>query len=69
MTHIRLIWTRTAYDCVDNFKIQKDYDREMRGQDTKIEGIGMDLKFKIVNLSDRDGSEMGVEEKYGVDEN
>ena len=29
-TLFRLIWIQTAYDCVDNFKIKKNYDREMR---------------------------------------
>ena len=29
----------------------------------------MDLKSEIVNLSDRDERDIGVEEKYGEDEN
>ena len=56
ITLFRLIWIQPAYDCVDDFKIKKD---------KKVEGVGMDLKSKTVSLSDRDGCEMGVEEKYG----
>ena len=33
----------------------------------KIEGVGMDLKYEILSISDRDGCEIGVEEKSGID--
>ena len=34
-TLFRLIQSQTADDCVDDFKINMNYDSEMRGQDKK----------------------------------
>ena len=46
VTLFRLIWTHAAYDFCDDFKIKKDYDRDMKDQDIKFEGVGMDFKSK-----------------------
>ena len=43
-TLFRLNWTYTVYDFVDDFEMNKNDDREMRGQDSKFERVGMDLK-------------------------
>ena len=37
-TIFRFIWMNTEYDRFDNFKLTKEYIREMRGQDINFEG-------------------------------